>query len=197
MKQCITLLLAAAIISSCSKQDLQEENLPQQNFLPTIAFRAGQEGSFVSGWEQYSDWTKTEQGNISVFTLNRKTPEVNASVVNGGLVLTYAKVATSDPLYISFTSPKMVPFYYLPESERPQPQMFYFTDAATDGNIALMYRVPFTKQSLPAMAGGASLQAMQFQYVVLTKAFLESRGLTAGMVRNNYTYDQVMALVNP
>ena len=196
MKQWITLFMAAAIFISCSKQDLEEESLHQNKELSPVAMRTAQDGAYVSGWEQYSNWERSEQGDVTVYTLQRKTGEVTSNVINGGLVLTYAKVSTSDPLYNSLNSPKMLPFYFLPESERPKPQTFYFTDALSNGNITIAYRVPFTKQSLPTMGGGASLQNMQFQYVVLTGAYLQSRGLTAATVRNNYTYTQVMNLIN-
>jgi len=131
-----------------------------------------------------------------VFTVQRKSDEVTTSVTNGGLVLTYAKLATNNPLYTSFNNPKMLPFYFLPESERPLPQTFYFTTSVSNGVITIDYRVPYTKESLPAMAGNASLQAIQFQHIILPVEFLQSRGLNANTVRNNYTYEQVLNLLN-
>lgn len=196
MKQWITLLAATAILCSCSKEALQEDSLQQNNTTATAALRSGQAGTFVSGWEQYNDWTKSDQGSVSVFTLSRRTAEITSNVTNGGLVLSYAKISSSDPLYSSFNQPKMLPFYYLPESERPFPQTFYFTDVATDGNITIAYRVPFTKAMMPTLGGGASLQGVQFQYVIFTKEFLDSQGLTAAAVRSNYTYDQVISLAS-
>jgi len=196
MKQWITLLAATAIFTSCSKQDLQEESSHQTKEVAAAAMRSGQQGAYVSGWEQYNNWEKSDQGNVTVYTLQRKTGEVTTNVINGGLVLTYAKVTTSDALYTSFNSPKMLPFYFLPESERPRPQTFYVSDAVSNGAITVTYRVPFSKDHLPVMAGGASLQKIQFQYVVLSSEFLQSRGLTASQVRNNYTYDQVLNMIN-
>jgi hypothetical protein len=196
MKQCITLLTAAAIFISCSKQDLQEESLQQDKELASAAMRSTQAGTFVSGWETYSNWTKSDQGDVTVFTLQRKSEAVASNVTNGGLVLTYAKVATSDPLYAPFNNPKMLPFYFLPESERPRPQTFYFTNSVSDGNITILYRAPYTKQNMPVLGGGATLQNMQFQHIVLSSEYLQSRGLSANTVRNNYTYEQVMNMLN-
>ena len=196
MKQWITLIASAAIICSCSKENLREESLQTNDSAPSTALRSVQQGTFVSDWQQYTDWTKTDEGNVSVFTLIRKTPEVTSSVINGGLALTYAKVTTTDPLYSSFNQPKMLPFFYLPEAEKPYQQTFYFTDAVSNGNITIAYRVPFTKEMMPPMAGGASLQGLQFQHVVMTKEFLDNQGLSADQVRNYYTYDQVMNLVS-
>ena len=201
MKQWITLAVATAIFASCTKQDLQQETLQQEKAhqaqAQTAALRQAQGGAYISDWEQYSIWSKTDEGNMSKFIMMRKTPEINSGVTNGGLVLSYSKVATTDPVYARFTSPNMMPFYFLPEAERPRPETFYFTDASSDGNLTITYQVPFTKNDLPAMGGGASLGAMQFQYVVLTKAFLDANNLSAETVRNYYTYDQVMNLLNP
>lgn len=197
MKQWITLMAATAIFTACSKQDLQDETMQQNIANQPSAMRSAQQGAYVSAWEQYSDWIKTDEGTTSKFVLMRKTPEINAGVTNGGLVLSYAKVATNAPDYAPFTTPNMLPFYYLPASERPYPQTHYFSDVSSEGNIAISYRIPFTKQGTPAIGGGASLQSFQFQHVVLTKAFLDSRGLDAQTVRNYYTYNQVMNLVNP
>ena len=195
MKQWITLLIAAALFASCSKQDLQED-LQQNEVSPAAMNTATQPGSYVSGWEKYSNWERSEQGDVVVFTTLRKSAEVSTDVMNGGLVLTYAKVATSDPIYSSFNNPKMLPFYFLPEAERPLPKTFYFLTAVTNGNIAIMYRLPFSKQSILSLPAGVSLQNMQFQHVILSGEFLQSRGLDAEKIRNNYTYEQVMNLVN-
>ena len=196
MKQWITLIAFTAIVCSCSKEDLQEENLQQDNAVATAAMRSGQQGTFVSGWEQYNNWIKTDVGDISFFTMTRSTPEVTSSVTNGGLVLSYAKISSTDPTYSSFAQPKMLPFYFLPEAERVSQQVYYFSDEALNGKITISYRVAHTSQTMPTMPEGASLQGAQFQFVVLTKEFLDSRGLSANTVRNYYTYDQVMNLVS-
>lgn len=196
MKQWITLATATVIFTSCTKQNLQEENLLQEKQTSGSALRVSKTGAYVSNWEQFSEWQKADEGSISMFIVKRKTPEVTSDVTNGGLVLSYAKTATSNPNYILFTSPVQMPFYFLPESERPYPYHYHFSDGSSEGLITIVYRTPLTKATLPAMGGGASLPAMQFQFVVITRAFLEANGLTAEAVRNNYTYEQVMNLVN-
>ena len=196
MKQWITLAVATALFTSCTKQDLQQEKAHQAQ-AQTAALRQAQEGAYISEWEQYTIWSKTDEGDKSKFTMRRRTPEINSGVTNGGLVLSYARIATTNPDYARFNSPNMMPFYFLPEAERPRPETYYFSNANSEGNILITYQVPFTKHDLPPMGGGASLQAMQFQYVVLTKAFLDANNLSAGTVQNYYTYDQVMNLVNP
>lgn len=195
MKQWITLVLATAVFTSCSKESLQEEDAQTDKEVASAAMRLSEAGSYVSGWENYSTWERSEQGDVTIFTYQRKTAET-AVATNNGLVLTYAKVASADPLYSSFNSPKMLPFYFLPEGERPRPQTYYFTTVVVDGNISLIYRAPFTKQAMPTLGGGASLQNVQFQHVVLSSEFLQSKGLTASTVRNNYTYQQVMNLID-
>lgn len=195
MKQWITLLTATAIFVSCSKENLNED-LQREKEPPSVAIPSSSTGNYMTDWETYGNWAKSDQGNVTVFTVQRKSDEVTSSVTNGGLVLTYAKLATTNPLYVSFNNPKMLPFYFLPESERPLPQTFYFTSSVSNGLITISYRVPYTKESSPAMAGDASLQNMQFQHIILPVEFLQSRGLNANTVRNNYTYNQVMNLLN-
>ena len=201
MKQWITLTAAMAIFASCTKQDLQQETLQQEKAhqaqVQTTALRQAQQGAYISEWEQYNTWSKTDEGNRSRFTVVRRTPEINSDVTNGGLVISYAKIVTTDPAYAHFNSPNMIPFHFLPQAERPYPGASYLTDASTDGNLTMVYQVPFTKNDMPPMGGGASLQAMQFQHVVLTKAFLNANNLSAATVRNYYTYEQVINLVNP
>jgi len=196
MKKWITLLAVSAMVTACSKQELSNNTL-QDESQRSSAMRSSQEGAYVSEWEQYNDWSKTNEGDKSRFSVVRKTPEINAGITNGGLVLTYAKVAVTDPRYASFANPTLMPFYYLPDAERPYPYTYYFSDAVSEGNVIITYSVPFTKEAMPLMGGGASLQSFQFQYVVLTGAFLDSRGLDPQTVRNYYTYDQVMNLVGP
>ena len=195
MKQCITLVLAAVIFASCTKENLKEDNLQSDKEPAPSAMRSADAGSYVSGWEKYSNWQRSDQGDVTIFTYPRKATEASLAA-NNGLVLTYAKASSSDPLYASFNSPKMLPFYFLPEAERPKPQTYYFTYTVSDGSINIVYRVPFTKQNKPALGGGASLQNIQFQHVILSGEFLQRKGLNASTVRNNYTYEQVMNLLD-
>lgn len=197
MKQWITLLAATALFASCSKQDLQEESMQQENAARSSATRTSAEGAYVSGWEQTSQWQKSDQGDMSIFTIQRKTPEINSSVLDGGLVLTYGKANTTDPRYAHLQEPKLMPFYFLPESERVTGYYYHFSEEVSSGNINVVFRMPFTKDSNPQIGGGVRLNDVQYQHVVLTRTFLESRGLTASTVRNYYTYNQVMDLVNP
>jgi hypothetical protein len=196
MKQWITLFAATAFFTACSKQDLQEDQLNHENKSASTVLRSSQDGAYISGWESYNQWAKTDDGVVSVFTINRKTSEVGTAA-GGGLVLGYAKINTSNPLYLHLSKPTMLPFYYLPQAEKPHPGMYYFSEIVSGENIVLQYRMPFTKAETATLPGGASLQDLQFQHVVLSKAFLDSRGLSAGTVQNYYTYDQVIALVNP
>ncbi|HUC79300.1 MAG TPA: hypothetical protein VMR70_00235 [Flavisolibacter sp.] len=202
MKQWITLLAATALFTACSKQSLQDElqqenlSLQKETSSATLAMRSTQSGAYVSGWEQFNNWIKTDDGTASVFTSTVKTPEV-AAAANGGLVLGYAKSGSTDQLYQHLTTPTMLPFYYVPASGRPLPGNYYFSEVIAGENIVLQYRMPFTKAEIPTLLDGNSLQSLQFQHVVLTKEFLDSRGLTADAVRKYYTYDQVMTLVNP
>lgn len=197
MKQWITLLAATALFASCSKQDLQEESVQQDSAVRSSATRNSVEGAYVSGWEQNTQWQKSDQSGMSIFTLQRKTPEINSSVLDGGLVLTYGKANTNDPRYAHLREPQMMPFFFLPESERVNGYYYHFSEEVSNGSINIIFRMPFTKEMNPQIGGGVTLNDVQYQHVVLTRSFLESRGLTASTVRNYYTYNQVMDLVNP
>jgi len=194
MKQWITLLAVAAFLTACSKQNLKENNTTNANIDQT-ASATTQDGAFVSAWEQSTNWTKTNEGSVSRFKLSRQTPEVGRGALNGGVVMTYAKYANATGSYADFVNPTLMPFYFLPPAERPNTHMNYFSDATAEGNVSVEYAVPLTEGSLPLMGNGATLKDMQFQYVVMTKKFLDSRGLDAQTVKNNYSYKQVMALV--
>ena len=197
MKQWITLVAAAAIFASCTKENLKEESIEQSaGRAKASALRVAQDGAFVSDWEQYANWERTDEGDFSTFSINRKTPEVTSGVTNGGLVLSYGKFSSNEAAYAPFSNPKMMPFYFMPEAERPRANTHYFAHSSSNADISVAYRVPATKEELPAMGGGASLPAMKFQYVVMDKNFLSRHGLDAETVRNTYTYEQVMALLN-
>jgi hypothetical protein len=197
MKQWITLLAATALFASCSKQDLQEESTQQDNATRTTATRTSAEGAYVSGWGQTNQWQKSDQGDASIFTTQKRLPEVDASVLDGGLVLTYAKANSSDPRYASLQEPRLMPFFFLPEAERVSGYYYYFSDQASFGSVSITFRIALTTELNPEIGGGVRLNDVQYQHVVLTKSFLESRGLTASTVRNYYTYSQVMDLANP
>lgn len=195
MKKWVTLLAATALIASCSKQDLQQETANQTS-LRTVTMRGTQGGAYVSEWETNGDWVKTDISNNSRFTWTRKVPEISSDVLNGGVVLTYSKFASSDPAYARFANPTALPYYYLPEAERPLPQTYYFSQDVSSGEISISYTVPYTKEAMPKMNGGASLSALRFQTIALPKSFLDARNVTAAMVLNYYSYEQVMSLIN-
>jgi hypothetical protein len=196
MKQWITLLAATAIFSSCTKQDLQqeEENLQLEIEVTSAAMRSAQDGAFVSEWQQYHQWVKSDKGDMSSFAMTRKTPEVNSAVKDGGLVLSYAKAESQEPAYARFKNPTLIPFYFLPETVRPYPYHFYFSDAISEGKITVTYQMALTKEDMPHIGGGVYLSDMKFQFVVMTRQFLEAHAIDAQTIRDSYTYEQVMNL---
>lgn len=193
MKPWITLLSLIFIFSSCTKEQLSKSTEPQSL---AASAKSTQQGSYVSDWSTYSGWTKTDAAGYSIFSVKTEVPQITQDVVDNGLVLIYAKVNTNDPDYQRFTMPVMLPFYFLPPSERPMPETFYFFDTTMPGLIKISYKVNFTKEENPPTGGGTSLGDFQFQYVVFTPQFLSDRGLDKTKVRNYYTYDQVMVLAN-
>ena len=196
MKQCVTLFIVTALLFSCAKQDLQQE---EDNLNSASAKKNNpglQNGAYASDWEQYNNWTKKDEDGYSTYSVTKKVSELTPSIVEGGLVLTYAKVATSDAGYQQFTKPGLVPFYYLPPSERPAAGVYYFSDNTSTEQMTVSYRTQSSKAELPAMGGGVALKDFKFQYVVFTREFLDSRGLDKNTIRNYYTYEQVMNLMN-
>lgn len=199
MKQWITLIAVAASFASCTKENLKEDSMEATEQTATIkssGMRVVQNGAYVSDWEQYGSWNRTDEGDFSTFGIHRKTPEVTSGVMNGGLVMSYAKYTSDAAEYAPFANATSMPFYYLPEAERPIAHNNYFSGANAEGDISIAYSVRTTKQEMPEMGGGASLPAMKFQYVVMDKTFLTNHGLDAQTVQNNYSYEQVMQLLN-
>src|ERR1043165_4185515 len=157
MKPCVTLLAFAALLSACTKQDILQQQDMTNDAGSKNSSTVSQNGAYATAWEQYNDWTKKDENGFSIYSFSRKASELTPSVVEGGLVITYAKVATTDANYQQFTNPGAMPFYFLPPGERPNPGAFYFSDNAAPGMMTVSYAVPSGKSNTPAMGGGVSL----------------------------------------
>ncbi|MGZ5190086.1 MAG: hypothetical protein ACXWCZ_03645, partial [Flavisolibacter sp.] len=86
------------------------------------------------------------------------------------------------------------PFYFLPPGERPM-NAFYWYDMNTPGMTTVAYQIRNSKEEMPAMGGGVTLPDFQFRYFVISKAYLDSKGVDAKTVKYHYTYQQLLALL--
>lgn len=194
MKQWITLLAATAIFASCSKQDMQEESLQQNNSLQSMASRSSQEGTFVSEWEQYNDWTKRDSADVSIFYRERSLSDHSSQIANGGLVITAAKASKAAPEYEGYQNPSLLDFYVISSNFRSERGFYLLYDHVTPQKVTVSFNLPYRADSSPQISNHLSLHDFQFQYIVLTAQFLADNDLNEQTVRG-YTYQQLMSLL--
>lgn len=188
MKTWITLLCASAVLfASCTKQDLDTKNDDDEK----IQAKAADNSFYVSNWEQVKNWKYIDSAGFRVFYSTRETPQLTADVIENGVVVTYSKVNTSDPEYMMFSKPIMLPFYFLPPNERAA-NSFYWYDMDEPGMAKISYRIWNNKQENPSMPGSVALPDFQFRYFVISKAYLDSKGVDARTVKHFYTYQQLI-----
>jgi hypothetical protein len=190
-KWCILLGSLSILLFSCTKNDLISENSDDHN---TIRPQASDNSVYVSGWEKIPTWKYSDSAGYRIYYFNRETPQLTSEAINNGVVLTYSKVSTPDPEYQIFTKPIMLPFYFLPPHERPI-NAFYWYDMNTPGITKVAYQIRSSKQDMPEMGGGVSLPEFQFRYFIISKAYLDSKGVDAKTVRHHYTYQQLLSFL--
>jgi hypothetical protein len=191
MKKCCILLSSLVLFFSCTKNDIVSENADGQL---TVRPHASDNSVYVSGWEKIPTWKYSDSGAYRIYYFNRETPQLTSEAINNGVVVTYAKVNTGDPEYKIFTKPMMLPFYFLPPGERPI-NAFYWYDMNTPGITKVAYQIRNTKEEIPAMGGGVSLPDFQFRYFVISKTFLDAKGLDVKTVKYHYSYQQLVNLL--
>jgi hypothetical protein len=196
MKQWITLLTAAAIFTSCSKQNLQEESLQQQNIeLQSAAFRSGETGTYVSEWEQYSDWQKRDSSDVSIFYRERALPQYSSQVANGGLVLTFAKAGKAVPNYEQYQTPQSLDFHIIAANFRTREGVYFLYDKPAAEKLTIACNLPLTSGNTPLINSELSLNDFQFQYMVLSAGFLAQNELNEQNIRG-LSYNQLMNLMS-
>ncbi|MER3471067.1 MAG: hypothetical protein C4330_06970 [Chitinophagaceae bacterium] len=110
-------------------------------------------------------------------------------MINNGVVITYAKLNTTNPNYLMFNKPVSLPFYFLPPWERVA-NTFYWYDSNTPGSLKIAYRTGSKAEKLTGEEAN-----LQFRYFVITKEFLTAHDLDAATVKQNYTYQQIINLI--
>jgi hypothetical protein len=189
MKYWVTILCSSAMFfTACNKEDIRNGDDEQ------VTAKAAVTGFYASGWEKFSSWNHTDSANFRVYSAERPTSELTTDVIASGVVVTYSKTATSDPRYMMFSKPIMLPFYFLPAGEKPI-NSFYWYDTNTAGVIKVSYRVLNYKEDNPPLPGDVTLPDFQFRYFIISKAYLDSKGLDAKTVKYHYTYQQLVNLL--
>jgi hypothetical protein len=192
MKKWITLWCTSAILfTACSKDDLQANQ--QENASTPVGIRSAENNYYASNWEQMKSWNHTDSSGYRLYYSEKINPELTSDVINGGVVMSYAKINMTDPNYTQFNNPSMMPFYFLPPWERPN-LSFYWYEEADPGKLRVFYRTK-SKDDLPAFPEGKTMNDFQFRYFVITREFLDSHGLTPSDVKNHYTYQQLVNLL--
>ena len=173
------------------KNDIVSENSEGDK---TIRPQASDNSFYASGWEKVPTWKYSDSAGYRTYYFHRETPQLTTDAINNGVVVTYSKVNATDPEYQIFTRPIMLPFYFMPPGERPM-NAFYWYDMNTAGLTKVGYQIKNTKDEMPEMGGGVSLPDFQFRYFVISKAFLDNKGLDAKTVKYYYTYQQLVSLL--
>jgi hypothetical protein len=191
MKKWITLFCGLAIFfTACNKQDIEAKSANDQTQLR--AKTADENSFYASDWESVSTWKYRDSARYRVFYAIRETPSLTTDVINNGLVVTYSKVISTNPDYIMFSKPIMLPFIFLPPGERPMANTYYWFDTNTAGTITTSYSVMNNKEDNPEVGGGVMLPDFQFRYFVISPAYLASKGVDANTVKYHYTYQQLI-----
>jgi hypothetical protein len=194
MKKWTILFSSLAIIfTACSKQDIEGISTKDETKLSAKA--AADNSFYASDWESVSNWQYRDSARYRVFYSTRETPSLTTDVINDGLVVSYSKVISSDPDYLMFSKPIMLPFVFLPRSERPMTNAYYWFDTNKAGTITTSYSVMDNKEENPAVGGGVTLPDFQFRYFVISPAYLSSKGVDAKTVKYHYTYQQLINLL--
>lgn len=189
MKKCSTLLAFITVLFiSCTKNDVVSDNLEDQKSLRP---QASDNSYFVSGWEKIATWKYSDSAGYRTYYFHRETPQLTSDAIANGVVVTYSKVNSSDPDYKIFTRPIMLPFYFLPPGERPM-NAFYWYDMNTPGLTKVGYQIKNSKEEMPQMGGNVTLQDFQFRYFVISKAFLDNKGVDAKTLKYHFTYQQLI-----
>jgi hypothetical protein len=193
MKQLIGFLMVGFfLLASCEKKEAGIDTTDKALASPGQEDQSLNNGFYVSGWEQYASWNHTDSAGFQIMHTTRETPALTNEVIETGVVLTYSKISLTDPDYMMFKKPVMLPFYFLPPAERPIPNTYYWYDINTPGKIKVSYSALSKNEQLPA---GAALNQFQFRYFVIAPAFLKAHGLTASQVKHHYTYQQLIGLL--
>ena len=190
MKHWIALICSSAmLITACNKKDIKDDATDE-----AVKARATVNGYYASEWEKVPSWQHTDSANFRVFYTERSTPELTSDVIANGVVMTYSKITTTNPDYMMFSKPIMLPFYFLPAGEKPI-NSFYWYDMSNPGVTKVSYRILNYKEDNPPMPSDISLPDFQFRYFIISKAYLDSKAVDANTVRHHYTYQQLLNLL--
>ena len=190
-KWCTLSAIVTILFTACSKNDVVSENSDDQK---TIRAQASDNSFYASGWEKITTWKYSDSAGNRTYYFHRETQQLTSDAIANGVVVTYSKVNTSDPEYQIFTRPIMLPFYFLPPGERPM-NAFYWYDMNTPGLTKVGYQIKITKVDMPQMGGNVTLPDFQFRYFVISKAFLDKKGVDAKTVKYYYTYQKLLTLL--
>ncbi|WP_345255655.1 hypothetical protein [Flaviaesturariibacter amylovorans] len=111
--------LVALLFSACSKSDAVAEMAPApenaQNQQPAgNTVETTQNGSWVTGWENPSTWSKTAgNDNVSIFNTPRNFKQLDQTMLNRGAIMVFARGYNFAD--VNMNTPLGVPFhFYLP-----------------------------------------------------------------------------------
>jgi hypothetical protein len=178
-------ICASVLLAACSK----DESITAEVENNTAALKTAsgtKAGSYASGWETVSSWTKTDSSGYQVFTANRAVPEITADVQSGGAVLVWAR---NIPDYDGsiLTKPMRLPFAIYPQPGRPAWHEQYYFGTAT-GSVRLQYR---TNKHQYVSVNVMPPTGVQFRFIAVSAQELGKMGLTPGSLQG-MDYEQMI-----
>jgi hypothetical protein len=111
MKKWSWIIILAGAFASCSKHEAATDE--------TVTSLAVNDDVYDSGWEQYANWQKTDSAGFQVYSTSKQIPAITQQVIDKATVITYSKVATSNPAYARFTEPIHLDYYFFPPDTKP------------------------------------------------------------------------------
>ena len=182
-----TAILAAALLSACTKESLVESEFqPQAKAELTNSSTAPT--YFASQWEGSANWLPVSSDGLQNYSSNRATRQVSEAVINDGMVLAFARgynfLTGEDD-----DKPLGMPFYFSLAAERFMHPYYYYL-ALSQGNIKTVISM-HPELAHPFLAAKSNLQ---FRYFVIPPAFLAKHNLSTAAVKNK-SYNELVALL--
>ena len=197
MKQWITLIASVAILASCSKSSLQDEqSASAANSTQITTDRAVSSGVYMSGWETFSNWSKKDSSEFSIFYKEVSVANFSNTLAAGGTVLTFAKIVNAAPRYEVYKTPQLLDFYFVPTAGRSKEGYYKMYDYVNGSQLTIGYTLPQTTSNFPGLDDYLNLNNFVYQYFVLPADFLNTRGMNAQSIQS-VTYDQLIDMVTP
>ena len=161
---------------------------PQRPFISKVA-TPETAATYLSDWETVSHWDSYKENNLHLYFFNRKTPQLNASVINGDAVVIFAKGYDFEGFSKSAEQPLGLPFYLMSTTEKLTDSNAWVSENR-EGNIKVALSMSKDLES----SFLKNNNKIQFRYFVLSSDFLRQNNLTPQSLRS-LSYSKLVQLL--